>query len=58
MTEPRPTFTGPDGAEYEYADPNDAPSMDEVDSTSIPPVEGAPEEPVDVVGESTPTEEV
>jgi len=54
----RPTFTGPDGAEYEYADPNDSPSMDEVDSTSVPPVEGAPEDPVDVAGESTPPEEV
>lgn len=55
--EPSTTFVGPDGATYAYADPEVADPMDEVDSTSIPPPEGAPEEPVEVVGESTPEEE-
>lgn len=52
--EPRPTFVGPDGETYEYADPAASPAMDEVDSTTIAPPEGAPIEPVEVAGESTP----
>jgi len=47
-------FVGPDGAEYEYADPADAPTMDGVDSTSIEAPEGAPVEELPVAGESTP----
>lgn len=43
MTDPAPpTFTGPDGGEYRYADPEEAPLMDDVDSTEVPAPDGAP----------------
>lgn len=56
MTQPdRPQFTGPDGEQYQYADPSESPSMDGVDSTTIDPPAGAPtEQMVEEPGESTP----
>ena len=49
-----PTFTGPDGATYEYADPAAAPAMDLVDSTEVPDVPDAPTRDEQVgTGEST-----
>lgn len=55
-----PTFTGPDGEEYRYADPAESPLMDDVDSTEVPAPEGAPEEEHPQLAfdaESTPPEE-
>lgn len=50
-----PTFTGPDGAEYAYSDPDASPDMSDVDSTTIePPAEAPTEELVERPGESTP----
>lgn len=51
-----PTFTGPDGQAYSYADPEESPDMSHIDSETVPPPEGAPESADQVGhGESTPT---